>query len=85
MAGKKENTKQEALHETARDERSLEEAFARLDELVEKLEDREIPLEESFRIYKEGVDLLRQCNEKIDRVEKSMQQLDEDGTLRDFS
>ena len=83
MAEKKENTKQEALHEEDSSALSLEEAFARLDELVEKMEDREIPLEESFRIYKEGVDLLRQCNEKIDRVEKNMQQLDEDGTLRD--
>ena len=65
-------------------ELSLEEAFARLDELVEKLEDRDVPLEESFQIYKEGMDLLKSCNEKIDKVEKTMQQINAEGTLEDF-
>ncbi|MCR4752591.1 MAG: exodeoxyribonuclease VII small subunit [Eubacterium sp.] len=65
-------------------ELSLEEAFARLDELVEKLEDRDVPLEESFQIYKEGMDLLKSCNEKIDKVEKKMQQINAEGTLEDF-
>ena len=65
-------------------ELSLEEAFARLDELVEKLEDRDVPLEESFQIYKEGMYLLKSCNEKIDKVEKKMQQINAEGTLEDF-
>jgi exodeoxyribonuclease VII small subunit len=63
---------------------SLEEAFARLDELLKKMEDREIPLEESFAVYKEGMDLLKQSREKIDTVEKKMLQIDEEGELREF-
>ena len=65
-------------------ELTLEESFARLDELVEKLEDRDVPLEESFRIYKEGMDLLKKCSEKIDLVEKKMQQINADGQLETF-
>ena len=65
-------------------ELTLEESFERLDELVEKLEDRDIPLEESFRIYKEGMDLLKKAGEKIDLVEKKMQQINADGELEDF-
>ncbi len=65
-------------------ELTLEESFARLDELVEKLEDRDVPLEESFQIYKEGMDLLKKCNEKIDLVEKKMRQINEDGQLGEF-
>ena len=65
-------------------ERTLEESFERLDELVERLEDRDIPLEESFRIYKEGMDLLKSCSEKIDTVEKKMQQIGADGEMSDF-
>lgn len=65
-------------------ELTLEESFSRLDELVEKMEDRNIPLEESFRIYKEGMDLLKKCSEKIDLVEKKMQQINADGQLEDF-
>ena len=43
-----------------------------------------MPLEESFQIYKEGMDLLKSCNEKIDKVEKKMQQINAEGTLEDF-
>mgnify|MGYP004450051007 FL=1 len=62
----------------------MEQAFERLDKLVERLEDREVPLEESFQIYKEGMELLKQCSEKIDTVEKKMQQNSENGELREF-
>ena len=65
-------------------ELSLEEAFARLDELVEKLDDRDVPLEESFQIYKEGMDLLKSCNEKIDKVEKIMPHIYAEVTLEDL-
>ena len=65
-------------------ELTLEESFQRLDELIAKLEDREIPLEESFAVYKEGMDLLKSSREKIDTVEKKMLQISEDGELREF-
>lgn len=70
---------------TETQEMTLEESFVRLDELVEKLEDRDVPLEESFRIYKEGMDLLKKCSEKIDLVEKKMQQINADGQLEEFT
>ncbi|MCI6637939.1 MAG: exodeoxyribonuclease VII small subunit [Bilifractor sp.] len=65
-------------------ELTLEESFQRLDELIARLEDREIPLEDSFAIYKEGMDLLKSSREKIDTVEKKMLQISEDGELREF-
>ena len=43
-----------------------------------------MPLEDSFQIYKEGMDLLRKCTEKIDLVEKKMQQINAQGQLEDF-
>lgn len=65
-------------------ELTLEESFQRLDVLIAKLEDREIPLEESFAVYKEGMDLLKSSREKIDTVEKKMLQISEDGELSEF-
>ncbi len=73
------------VQETKKEEKTLEEAFARLDELAGKLEDRETSLEESFRFYKEGMELLKYCSAKLDTVEKKMLQMDEDGMLREFS
>ena len=61
-----------------------EEAFEKLGELAERLEDSETSLEDSFRFYKEGMELLKYCSEKLDTVEKKMLQMDEDGTLREF-
>ena len=51
-------------------EKTLEEAFEKLGELAERLEDSETSLEDSFRFYKEGMELLKYCSEKLDTVEK---------------
>ena len=67
------------------EEQNLEELFGQLEELVAKLEEPSISLEESFRAYEEGVRLLRACNEKIDRVEKQVLVLNEEGGLSEFS
>lgn len=63
---------------------SVEEIFKNLDVTVEKLESRDISLEDSFRLYAKGMDLLRQCNEKIDTVEKKMLQMSENGEFSEF-
>ena len=63
---------------------TLEESFQKLDQVVERLESREITLEESFQIYQSGINLLKECSEKIDRVEKKMLRMDENGDLSEF-
>ncbi len=74
-----ENEKPEA------DEKTLAQAFAELEALTEKLEDRDTPLEESFRLYQQGMELVQYCSRKLDTVEKKMLQLNEDGTFGEFS
>lgn len=63
---------------------SLEESMQLLDQLTRKMESREISLEESFNLYKQGMDLLKSCNDKIDKVEKKMQVIRGDGQTEDF-
>ena len=67
------------------EEKTLEEAFTELDGLAEKLEDRETSLEDSFRFYRQGMELLKFCSEKLDTVDKKMLQINEDGTFSEFS
>ena len=55
-----------------------------LDTIAEKLESGETSLEDSFRLYKKGMELLKYCSDRLDTVEKKMLQMDEDGTLREF-
>ena len=59
-------------------------SFAKLEEMLEKLEDRELPLEESFQLYQKGMELLKACNEKIDLVEKKILVMNGDGGLDEF-
>lgn len=62
-------------------ERSIEENFTRLEEIIKRLETGEISLEEAFAGYSEGMKLLKDCNDQIDRVEKQVLKLTEEGTL----
>ena len=73
------------MAENQKEEKTLEEAFSELDVLADKLEDRETSLEDSFRLYNQGMGLLKFCNDKLDTVEKKMLQMNEDGSLGEFS
>jgi len=63
---------------------TLEEIFAKLDTIVEKLEEGETSLEDSFRLYQKGMEMLKQCNDKIDTVEKQVLILEENGETHEF-
>ena len=63
---------------------NLEEAFAKLEETVEVLEREDISLEESIKEYQKGMELLKKCSETIDRVEKKVLILNENGGLDEF-
>lgn len=63
---------------------TLEETFQALETVMEKMSDAEISLEESFSLYHQGIRLLKECNDKIDTVEKKMLLLDEEGDLHEF-
>ena len=65
------------------EERTLEEEFQELEQVLEAME-QEVTLEESFRLYHRGIDLQKACSDKIDRVEKQIQILDEEGESHGF-
>ncbi len=67
-----------------RQDLSLEEAFGQIEDVIAHLETEEITLEESFREYNRGMQLLRHCNDAIDRVEKKVLQINESGGLDEF-
>lgn len=63
---------------------TLEKAFEELEKIIEKMNDREVTLDESFALYTEGTKLLKLCSEQLDMVEKKMLVLSEEGELREF-
>ncbi|MBQ0028227.1 MAG: exodeoxyribonuclease VII small subunit [Lachnospiraceae bacterium] len=65
-------------------ELTLEEMMDELDNCVKKLEEDSISLEESFQIYEQGMKYVKACNDRIDKVEKDVLKLEEDGSATLF-
>ena len=63
---------------------SLEQAFEQLENTIARLESEDITLEDSFAAYKEGMDILKHCNNSIDKVEKQVLMLSTDGELEAY-
>ena len=66
------------------EETSLEDMFQELDGIITGMEDRGISLEVAFALYEKGMNKIRQCNEKLDLVEKKMLVIANDGTTVPF-
>ena len=62
-------------------ENTLEENFELLSEVTEKLQSDDLPLEEAFENYKQGMDLIKKCSDQIDKVEKEVFKLNSDLSL----
>lgn len=62
----------------------IEDAFARLQQILAKMDEEGVSLEESFRCYEQGMKLVRYCNETIDTVEKKVQMLSAEGETDEF-
>lgn len=69
---------------TEKKEPGLEELFIQMEEILEKMEDKDISLEDSFSLYEKGMKKLKQCNAKIDEVEKKMLVISSQGSLEEF-
>ncbi len=54
---------------------TYEEALRRLEEIIRRLEDGEIPLEESLSSFQEGILLSRYCREKLAEIEYRVEYL----------
>ncbi len=51
----------------------FEDALDKLEKIVSKLEEGDIPLEESLKLFEEGIRLSRFCNQRLDEAEKKVE------------
>ena len=54
---------------------NFESAFARLEEILKKMSQGAVPLEESLSLYEEAEKLIDTCNKKLTEAEKKIQVL----------
>ncbi len=50
----------------------IEESFEKIEKIIAALENKETSLEEAFKEYEEGIKIVRECNDSIDKVEKQI-------------
>ena len=56
----------------AAESKSIEKNFEELGKIIEMMDNDEVSLEDSFKLYEKGMKLVKQCNDKIDKVEKKI-------------
>ena len=64
-------------------EKTFEASLAELEEIVAKLEDGDMPLEESLALFEQGIKLSRNCRDRLTKAERRIEILmqDSDGNL----
>lgn len=63
---------------------TLEERFAHLEQIVARMEDADVSLDEAFELYKKGLDEVKSANDMVQGMEKAMLVLNSDGQLEEF-
>jgi exodeoxyribonuclease VII small subunit len=53
----------------------FEDQLARLEEIVDRLEDESVGLEEALGLFENGMDLARHCRARLEEVEQRVTQL----------
>jgi exodeoxyribonuclease VII small subunit len=54
-------------------EKKFEAALARLEEIVKELETGDLPLEQSLKLFEEGIKLSRLCNKRLEDAERKVE------------
>jgi exodeoxyribonuclease VII small subunit len=54
-------------------EKKFEASLARLEEIVKELETGDLPLEQSLKLFEEGIKLSRLCNKRLEEAERRVE------------
>jgi exodeoxyribonuclease VII small subunit len=63
--------------------KDFESAIAELETLVKQLEDGDLPLDTSLKLFERGVELSRYCHDQLGAAQKRIELLTERGELKD--
>ncbi len=53
-------------------EKTFEESLNALEEIVQRLERGDVPLEEALAVFQEGMALSKQCQDTLEKAEKTL-------------
>lgn len=63
---------------------TIEENFEKIEQIISRMEKEEVSLEQSFELYHQGLQLVKECNDKIDMVEKQIKLVEDADNRGEF-
>jgi exodeoxyribonuclease VII small subunit len=63
------------MTDTKKKDDRFEDQLAKLEEIVDRLEDESVGLEEALGLFENGMDLARRCRARLEEVEQKVTQL----------
>lgn len=72
MAKEKKAKKNKDEVENIKNDISIEESFASLDDIIEQMENENCSIEKSLELYEKGVKLIGIVNKKVSKIEKDL-------------
>ena len=64
---------------------TYEKAYKRLEEIAEKLDSGSLTLDESLKLFEEGVKISKHCQKMLNEAEKKVSVLMSDGSVEPFA
>jgi len=72
------------MSEKKKDSERFEDQLAQLENIVSRLEDESVGLEEALGLFENGMDLAKKCRGRLEEVEQRVSQLLEDETSEEL-
>lgn len=63
---------------------SIDETLQQIEEVLDRMEQDGVPLEEAFRCYEQGMKLIKSCEKQIGTIEKKVKIITENGETDEF-
>ena len=57
--------------------KSVEESFNEIESIIAEMQKEDVTLDRSFELYNQGLTLIKECNEKLDSMEKQVKIIEE--------
>lgn len=57
--------------------KSVEESFNEIESIISEMQKEDVTLDRSFELYNQGLTLIKECNEKLDSMEKQIKIIEE--------
>ena len=57
---------------------NLEDTFNKLEAVLNEMEQGELTLDESFKLYNQGLKIIKDCNQQIETIEKQIKIINEE-------